>query len=530
MNPANAAESLSQLKAELERTNRLYSALSQINQAILRSRNQPELFDKVCQVAVELGGFRLAFVGLVDGLTQRVIPVAKFGHTDYLEHAAIFADHRQLGSGPTGLAIHSGKPYICKDFFNDPATEPWRVAAAEKRFRSSGTFPICREGKVAGVFVLYAGEVGYFRDREVQLLEEVAGDLSYALEHFGLEDERRKAEEAAQRLAAIVESSRDAILSASLDGTILSWNAAAELLYGFTAEEAVGQNLSLVIPPGKQQEAEDLLDAVCTGRTVVGIETERLHKAGFRIPVALTLSPVRDAAGADVGVSKVARDLSERNATLDAQREVAGLFEILAREVPVGVAMFDREMRLLVASERWKQDRGLAGQEVIGRAYDDLVPGTPERWRQEHARALTGETIVVEEDSFTRSDGQVRWLRRILRPWVTGSGEIGGLLTLVKDITERKLAQAALKETEAELSEVVNNLEEGLFTVSPEGIFVTWNPAAERMYGMPETGGAPLTLARYAGSLKIFAEDGSVLPPDKLADRPHSPRRADSES
>jgi|GEM_PF-2319933 len=624
-------------KAELGRMTRLYSTLAEIHHAIVRLSNRQELFQQICKVVVEQGGFRLASIGWIDPRSLQVVPVAQYGnHTAYLERVPMYADERPTGMGPIGRAIRSGKPYICNDYFNDPATELWREAAAEQGFRAAAYFPIYQKGMVSGLLNLFAGAPGHFRDLDVQLFEQTASDISFALDRYAQDESRHQAEDAARLLASIAESISDAIISESVDGIIQVWNEAAERMYGYTAEEAIGKSIFMLVPAGRIAETKKLLADVCAGRSFVGIETERIHKSGFRLQVAITLSPVRDGAGRVVGVSKISRDISEQNTSLAALEESSGLLKIMINEAPTGLAMLDLERRVLACSERWKEDRGLSGIDAVGRMHDELFPNAPELWRQQHLRALAGETIVTEADSYVRSDGQVRWLSRTLRPWMTGTGEIGGIVVLsediterkladdarrrseeflkifiedtpvalamfdrdlrylganqcwrrdtgapneqligryryevnpsvlerwkdadrralqgetvrseedlferpgkapmwlrwevrpwkeadgsvggiiilVEDVTERKLALKAREEAEAYLRTVVDNLDAGLFLASLEGRLLAWNPAARRIYGIPEQGYDTLPLNRYPEFVTLFNDAGAEL-------------------
>src|SRR5215213_4756992 len=140
--------------------------------------------------------------------------------------------------------------------------------------------------------------------------------------------EREKANQliTARLLAAIVESSDDAIISKSLEGVIQSWNAAAERRFGFTAEEAVGQHISLVIPPDRIAEEDDIIASLKAGKRIDHFETERVRKDGKRIVVSLTISPIKDDSGNVVGASKIVRDVTERmRLTDDLQRLAADL-------------------------------------------------------------------------------------------------------------------------------------------------------------------------------------------------------------
>ena len=124
--------------------------------------------------------------------------------------------------------------------------------------------------------------------------------------------DRRRAEELRQQLAAIVESSDDAIIAKTAEGTILTWNRGAERLYGYTAEEAIGRPITMHVPPERRQEILDILERVKDGESVEHYETVRLRKDGVRIDVSLTVSPLRDEGGRIVGASAIARDISER--------------------------------------------------------------------------------------------------------------------------------------------------------------------------------------------------------------------------
>ena len=133
-----------------------------------------------------------------------------------------------------------------------------------------------------------------------------------------LASERRRADETRSLLAAIVESSDDAILSKTLDGIILTWNAAAERLYGYRAEEIVGRSVSVLVPPDRPDEVADILAKVRRGEPVEHFESFRVRKDGTVVPVSLTISPVRDASGNVAAASTIARDTTER----DRQREL----------------------------------------------------------------------------------------------------------------------------------------------------------------------------------------------------------------
>ncbi len=133
--------------------------------------------------------------------------------------------------------------------------------------------------------------------------------------------ERKRAEQATRLLAAIVESSHDAIVSKSLNGVITSWNKGAERLFGYAAEEAVGQNITLIIPPERRDEERTIVEQLTRGERVDHFETVRMRKDGSLLDVSLTISPMKDASGRVVGASKLARDITERKRAEEALRQ-----------------------------------------------------------------------------------------------------------------------------------------------------------------------------------------------------------------
>jgi len=157
-------------------------------------------------------------------------------------------------------------------------------------------------------------ELRRYRDHLEEVILERTRELQEANVKLKIEiDVRRKAEEASKQLAAIVEGSDDAIISETLDGVITSWNKAAEILYGYSAAEAIGQkSTSLHIPPDRLDEIPDLLERIGRGERIFHHEATYRSKYGHDIAVSLTMSPIRDNAGTIIGTSTIARDLSER--------------------------------------------------------------------------------------------------------------------------------------------------------------------------------------------------------------------------
>jgi diguanylate cyclase (GGDEF)-like protein/PAS domain S-box-containing protein len=146
-------------------------------------------------------------------------------------------------------------------------------------------------------------------------------------------------------------------------------------------------------------------------------------------------------------------DISDRKLAEAELRQSSGLLELFIQDAPTGLAMFNREMRYICASRRWIEDMGVKEWSVAGKSHYELGYKIPERWKEQHRRALEGETVSFNEDCYESEDGSERWVRRMVRPWWTGYGTVGGIVVLSEDITERKANENALRESEKSLNE-----------------------------------------------------------------------------
>ena len=186
----------------VHRLNRLYTALSETNKAIVHATDRDELFREFCRIAIDHGGFLLAWIGLVDS-SGSVRPVTSFGDkVDYLETISVSIQAESKGGGPTGTAIRESSYHVCNDFQHDPFTAPWHAAAAAHGFGSTAAFALQQNGHPVGAFTLYAGEPDYFDAQLVELLLQMATDISFALDNLEREARRRDAEQALQQETA----------------------------------------------------------------------------------------------------------------------------------------------------------------------------------------------------------------------------------------------------------------------------------------------------------------------------------------
>jgi PAS domain S-box-containing protein len=255
--------------------------------------------------------------------------------------------------------------------------------------------------------------------------------------------------ERADLLAAIVDSSFDAIIGKTLDGTVTSWNPAAARLFGYRSEEIIGQSIRRLIPVDRQNEEDRILARIKAGERVPSYETVRLHKNGDLIDVFLTISPIRGADGTIIGASKILRDITSQKRTSETVRASEERLRQFVEQAPAAIAMFDRDMRYMACSRRWLSDYWPDATNVVGISHYEQFPETiSEKWKEAHRRGLAGEVVQADEDPFARADGRTQWLRWEVRPWTTVDGVVGGITIFSEDVTERVEAARALGESE----------------------------------------------------------------------------------
>jgi two-component system cell cycle sensor histidine kinase/response regulator CckA len=295
----------------------------------------------------------------------------------------------------------------------------------------------------------------------------------------------RKRSEAELRLyAALVESSEDAIITTDRDGTIKSWNPAAERLYGYTAAEAIGKPIAIIAPTGGGSEFERNTLALKQGAAVGPYEGRRIGRAGRTIDVLVTISPIRDENGQVAGMSGIVRDLTDRKRADAALQESQQRFrDVLDRMQLIGVAL-DASGRITYCNDFFVQLSGWRRDELIGCDYLSRFIPPEHPVREVFARAIASREIATHylNEILVRDGGlrEVEWNNTLLRD---ADGQAAGVLSIGEDVTDRRRAERELRRSEADFRSLVEHAPLGIYRVTADGRFLTVNAALIKMLG-----------------------------------------------
>ncbi len=311
-----------------------------------------------------------------------------------------------------------------------------------------------------------------------------AGEITH-YDGYLLDDTDRKAAQENQRqLAAIVENATDAMISASGQGNILHWNPAAQRLFGYSSEEVHGKPITILAPPELAEQAQQVLQVLKQGKSITGMETERLTKDGRRIPVMISASPILNAQAELQAFSVVITDIGERKKTEQKAREAQQRMALLIKNSPLAVIEWDLGFNVVSWNPSAEQIFGYPAQEAQGKHARLIIPPAvhpivDDIWA--NLLRQTGGTRSTN-DNVTK-DGRTITCEWYNVPLTNAAGEVLGVTSLVQDVTEARLAEEKLRQIALQYQNLYTSVSEGIANVSLDGKIISCNTAFERLTG-----------------------------------------------
>lgn len=339
------------VQQEIRRLNRLYDMLYQVRESFVRGPSPEEMLAEVCRIMVDCGGADLAWIGWLDPATMQITPAAHFGEPgEMLSAVKYYAVDEPRKQGGPGRAFLEGKPAVCNDCGAGLCPFPTAEAPAGFGYRSCASFPLKFQGRSRGVLSVCTAEADFFGEREIQIFELIAIDISFSLEKLEGDAQRERVErslwESNERLAAFFQHARDAILIADPEsGIILEANEQAEILLGRPRSEIVGLHFTHIHPPEIAVRCQEAFSEHSVSGPWRQVESEILRPDGSRVSVEVSGGLIDLGNGQSV-VQGLFRDITERKAAqaeADRQRETwMKVFE----SAPFIMMIVDREIRV----------------------------------------------------------------------------------------------------------------------------------------------------------------------------------------
>ena len=477
---------------ELARATRAYATLSQVSKTVSAAASRQELFAEVCRIAAESAGYRLAWIGWLSKATHEVVPLARAGEGQaYVDQIRVFGDDRPEGQGPAGICIREHRTVVCRDFLRDPRSAPWREAAAANDLRSVAAMPIHLSGDVCGVFAVYAADPNVFQAAELTLLKEAAESVSFALVRLDGEVRRKQVEAslAAERahLRTLVDTIPDLVWLKDPNGVYLTCNPAFERFFGAKEADIVGRTDYDFV----DTELADFFRvndrrAMAADGASANEEWLTLADDGRRMLAHTIKTPMRDGDGQLIGVLGIGRDITA------------------AREAQQALEASEEKFRLMV--EGLKTEYFFYRHDVDGvityvsPAVTEMLGYTPAEAKRHFSTFLSNAPINAEatgkvavaiggaspppfEAEVRHKDGSTRQLEVLERPTFDAEGAVEDVFGIAHDVTERRLAETRLKESQNMLASITEAAQDAIAVINDADRVVLWNAAAERLFG-----------------------------------------------
>ena len=494
---------------QIERLNRVYSVLSNINKTIIRVRDKQLLFEEACRIAIESGGFKMAWIGMVNSATNKIDVVASLGITgEYINNVNIDLNNKVLSSSPAGQAIKTGKCNFSNNIESDYRMRYWREKAREHGFRSVIALPIIAFGKTIGTYTLYSGEIDFFNEDEIKLLEEIASDISFAIEFIERDTERKQAEQALQaselKYHNIFNNVQDVFYQTDLAGTVLEVSPSIKHFSDFNRVEIVGKPVTnLYYDPNDRVEILDLL------KEKGELRDYELRFKGKNDEIKFTSINARlifDSGGMPNHIDGAIRDITESKLMQEKLTQSEERFKLAMKASKDGLFDWNLETNEIYYAPGWKKIIGYKDHELPNdlSVWEKTTEPLDVRKSWELHQKLITKKIdrFVLEFKMKHKDGHWVDILSQAKAIFNKDGKAIRIVGTHTDISERKKAEEALRESTRILveSQAVANI--GTYVTeltATEFDANTWKATPEiyKIFGINES--YPHTLAGWAG-------------------------------
>lgn len=495
---------------KLSKANHLYALISQVNQNIVRVTDEATLFRNSCRLAIEYGKFQIAWIGIFNPAKETISLVEQYGMAD--ADTSLFADVAYAKGGPQFTVLRTGSYFICNNILTDLHLEGWTTFAETRGLNSCVILPFKKSGKIAGTFNLYSSELNFSGPDEIKLLVELTSDISFALELF----EKEKKQQATDlklainetRFRVLIEKGADLKTLSTKDGNFFYASPSVSHVMGYSNREILQMNVRDILHP-------DDADAYVENRKqLLSAEDKSLdthmrfkHKNGTWIWCDGTITNMLKEPGIHALVSNF-RDVSEKKQAEQQKEFDKNNLSALINNTDDLLWSVDREFKLITSNHSFdamgKVQFGHVLQQGESILDVSLTPEMHQHFKQQYERAFSGESYR----EVSHFDHPFEFWTEISYAPIRKGDEIIGAVCNSRDITESKIAEKKLKESEAFSSAILNSLTSHIAVIDSSGLIVAVNASWERF---AKENGASSLLSTGVGSNYYHVCEKSVL-------------------
>ena len=419
-----------QAEVRLNNLNRTYALLSAINQMIVRVREPDKLFEEACRIAVSQGGFRMAWIGLLDPQTKLVVPVAHAG---------------EVGTY-TAIALLTGQYVVVNDIATDPRMAPWRTDVLRLGYRSAAFLPFIVAGELRGTLNLYASEPHFFDEDDLKLFTEMAMDIAFAIEFIEQEQQRQQAEAQVLQLSRVIEQTDDLVIITNVSGIIGYVNPSFERRVGYTSAEAIGQTPRILKSGLEKPELYTAVWATILRGESYQSEIRNRKKNGDIYYESKTISPIRDKHGVITHFVSTGKDITAYKQAEAALKESEVRYQVIfegANEGILAASIADRSFQYV--NPTLCAMFGYTRDEFLRLGINDMYPNEAQpRVFAEFQAMVRGEKAIVSNIRCRRKDGSIFYADiKASRTRMDGQEF---MISFISDVTERQRAEESLIE------------------------------------------------------------------------------------
>ncbi|GAB2973929.1 hypothetical protein GCM10027049_05110 [Mucilaginibacter puniceus] len=447
-----------QVEAEnkLITANRLYAFISQINQALVHADNEQDVFKEACRIAVDSGKFAMAWVGLVDTVNQTLTITEGFGMP--AEDHPKFTNATYETNGPVAQILANGTSFICNNIARDYNLPIWQAYAASRGLQSLMMLPLKRGGKITGIFSLYATQINLFDEQEKKLLEEVAGDISFAMDVFEKEALREQAEQKMRhselRLTEAQAIAHVGSWELDFNTGVALWSDEALRIYGLTPEEnhqTYESWLSFIHPDDREyvlaeiKKANESLSSLALYHRII------CKDGTLKYLYSKTEFDFKD--GRPVGIHGIAHDITDIRVSEQAREQADANLLMIIDLIPQSIFVRTIDGKYLFVNKTFAATYGLSPEELMVRADRGEIIADEIFLAHDREVITTGTAKAIPELKYTGPDGSARVFYELKVPYIVPGSSETAVLGIALDITEQRTINANLLQRNKDLEQ-----------------------------------------------------------------------------